>query len=221
MQRLLRRADWDVDGLRDDVRDYVAGHLGDREGVLAADEDRAALDSLVDELRELGHAVVAFAVDVDEAAREIAAEDPDAAMVKVHRDDAHALDLIAEIAEYASGPVIALLDTEDPEFVAAAAEQGIYAYVRPVVPETLQGALEVAVRRHAEAEELTEKVEQLETALERRAVIERAKGILMERHGVDDRAAFDMLRDHARTNRLKVVQVARAVTDGHALLPKT
>jgi len=43
----------------------------------------------------------------------------------------------------------------------------------------------------------------------------------MERHGVDDRAAFDMLRDHARTNRLKVVQVARAVTDGHALLPKT
>jgi AmiR/NasT family two-component response regulator len=188
--------------------------------VLAADEDRAALDSLVDELRELGHAVVAFAVDVDEAAREIAAEDPDAAMVKVHRDDAHALDLIAEIAEYASGPVIALLDTEDPEFVAAAAEQGIYAYVRPVVPETLQGALEVAVRRHAEAEELTEKVEQLETALERRAVIERAKGILMERHGVDDRAAFDMLRDHARTNRLKVVQVARAVTDGHALLPK-
>ena len=89
------------------------------------------------------------------------------------------------------------------------------------MPETLQGALEVALRRHAEAEELTEKVEQLETALERRAVIERAKGILMERHGLDDRAAFDLLRDHARTNRRKVVQVARAVTDGHALLPKT
>jgi AmiR/NasT family two-component response regulator len=189
--------------------------------VLAADEDRAALDSLVDELRELGHVAVAFAVNVDEAAREIAAEDPDAAMVKVHRDDTHALDLIAEIAEYASGPVIALLDAEDPEFVAAAADQGIYAYVRPIAPETLQGALEVALRRHAEAEELTEKVEQLETALERRAVIERAKGILMERHGVGDRAAFDMLRDHARTNRLKVAQVARAVTDGHALLPKT
>ena len=189
--------------------------------VLAADEDRAALDSLASELRELGHTVVAIAVSVEEAAREIAAEDPDAAMVKVHRDDAYALDLIAEIAEYASGPVIALLDTEDPEFVAAAAEQGIYAYVRPVVPETLQGALEVALRRHAEAEELTEKVEQLETALERRAVIERAKGILMERHCLDDRAAFDLLRDHARTNRRKVVQVARAVTDGHALLPKT
>ena len=38
MQRLLRRADWDVDGVRDDVRDYVAGHLGDRDGVLIADD---------------------------------------------------------------------------------------------------------------------------------------------------------------------------------------
>ena len=38
MQRLLRRADWDVDGVRDDVRSYVVGHLGDRDGVPIADE---------------------------------------------------------------------------------------------------------------------------------------------------------------------------------------
>ena len=38
MQRLLRRADWDVDGVRDDVRDYVVEHLGDRDGVLIADD---------------------------------------------------------------------------------------------------------------------------------------------------------------------------------------
>jgi SRSO17 transposase len=34
MQRLLRWADWDVDGVRDDVRDYVIGHLGGPDGVL-------------------------------------------------------------------------------------------------------------------------------------------------------------------------------------------
>jgi SRSO17 transposase len=38
MQRLLRRADWDVDGVRDEVLDYVTGQLGDRDGVLIADE---------------------------------------------------------------------------------------------------------------------------------------------------------------------------------------
>jgi SRSO17 transposase len=38
MQRLLRRADWDIDGLRDDVRDYVIERLGDRDGILVADD---------------------------------------------------------------------------------------------------------------------------------------------------------------------------------------
>jgi AmiR/NasT family two-component response regulator len=188
--------------------------------VLVADENREALDQLADELRQLGHHVAAFAITVGQAADKIAAEDPDAAMVKVHQDDRHALDLIREIAEYASGPVIVLLDSEDPDFVAAAAEQGIYAYVRPVAPETLQGALEVALRRHADAEQLGEKVEQLETALERRAIIERAKGILMERHSIDDAAAFALLRDHARGHNRTVLDVARAVADGHALLPR-
>jgi AmiR/NasT family two-component response regulator len=188
--------------------------------VLVADENREALERLAGELRELGHQVAAFAITVGQAGDKIAAEDPDAAMVKVHEDDRHALDLIREIAEYASGPVIVLLDSEDPEFVAAAAEQGIYAYVRPVAPETLQGALEVALRRHADAEQLSEKVEQLETALERRAIIERAKGILMERHSVDDAAAFALLRDHARGHNRTVLDVSHAVADGHALLPR-
>jgi AmiR/NasT family two-component response regulator len=189
--------------------------------VLAANEDRQALEGLPTKLGELGHEVVSFAIRVDEAGEKIAAEDPDLAMVKVSSDDGHALALITEITEYARGPVIALLDDENPEFVAAAAERGIFAYVRPVSAETLQGAVEVAIRRHAETERLEEKVEQLETALERRARIERAKGILMERHGVDQHGAFELLREHARSNNRKVVDVAGSVEEGHALLPKS
>src|SRR5919202_782140 len=57
-------------------------------------------------------------------------------------------------------------------------------------------AIEVAMRRYREASRLNEKVGQLESALARRAVIERAKGILMERHGIGDREAFERLRAH-------------------------
>ncbi|MBI5106363.1 MAG: ANTAR domain-containing protein [Solirubrobacterales bacterium] len=64
------------------------------------------------------------------------------------------------------------------------------------------------------------KVEQLEGALERRAIIERAKGIVMERHAVGEREAFELLRSHARATSRPVVEVARAVADGHALLPR-
>jgi response regulator NasT len=51
-------------------------------------------------------------------------------------------------------------------------------------------------------------------------VIERATGILMERHGVGDQDAFQQLREHARAGSRRVVDVAQAVLDGHALLPK-
>ena len=69
--------------------------------------------------------------------------------------------------------------------------------------------------------DLVERVDQLQTALERRTVIERAKGILMERNGIDERAAFELLRGHARDSSRRVVDVADAVSEGHALLPRT
>ena len=95
-----------------------------------------------------------------------------------------------------------------------AAERGIYAAVRDGDPEALQSAIEIALRRHADTARLAEQVGRLESALERRALIERAKGILMERHGLSDRQAFDRMRAHARSNNRTVVDVAAAVTDG-------
>ena len=83
----------------------------------------------------------------------------------------------------------------------------------------MQGAIEIAMRRHEETARLAEQVERLESALERRGAIERAKGILMERHSIDERAAFELLREHARRSNRRVVELAHAVADGHALLP--
>jgi AmiR/NasT family two-component response regulator len=188
--------------------------------VLVADEDRRALDELGRTLTDLGHEVTPYAVSVAEAARLIATEDPELAFVMAHKDDEHALALIGEAVEFASGPVIAHIRDGDVEFIARAAERGISAWIESVSPESVQGAIEVALRRYREAAELSEKVDQLETALERRSVIERAKGIVMERHSVDERGAFELLRDHARSTNRRVIDVARAVVEGHGLLPK-
>ena len=189
--------------------------------VLLADEDEAALTRLGEVLQGLGHEVTPFAVSVEEAAELIVREDPDLTIVVVHRNDDHALALIGEAVETASGPVIAQLRgrDDDVDLVARAAERGISAYVESDDPQHVQAAIEVTIRRYREAARLNEKVEQLESALERRAVIERAKGILMERHGVDDKSAFALLRDHARAGNRRVVDVASAVVEGHALLP--
>ena len=188
--------------------------------VLIADEDKHSLNHLGAVLEELGHEVTPYAVSVAEAIELISTEDPDLAIVVVHKDDEHALALIQETVEYASGPVIAQTRDGDVEFVTRAAERGISAWIESTAPEVVQGAIEVALRRYEEASQLQVKVDQLESALERRAVIERAKGILMERHGIDERAAFELMRDNARGQSRRVVDVALTVVDGHALLPK-
>jgi AmiR/NasT family two-component response regulator len=188
--------------------------------VLIADENESALRELHAVLAELGHEVTPYAVSVHEAVELIARDDPQVAIVVVHKDDEHALALIGEAVEYASGPVIAQLPDADVEFLSRAADRGISAYAESMDPESVQGAIEVAVRRYRETRNLHEKVDQLEGALQRRGVIERAKGILMERHGVGERQAFELLRDHSRTTGRRVVDVAQAVLDGHALLPR-
>jgi response regulator NasT len=188
--------------------------------ILLADEDAGALKILAGHVRDLGHTPTEIAVDLRAAADAIVRDDPDLAIVAVYDDDGYALDLIEEINAYSTGPVIALLDREDPDFVGAAAERGIFAYARQETAESIQAAIEVAMRRWREQHELHEQIERLEGALERRALIERAKGILMERNEIGDREAFELLREHARRNNRTVVDISAAVAEGHALLRK-
>ena len=188
--------------------------------ILLANEREEELRDLGDVLERLGHEVTPFAVSVSDATELIAREDPDLAIVVFDGDDAHGLALISETVEFASGPVLVTMrEVESSRTSAQAADMGIAGYVDSWAPDDVQGAIEVAMARHRDEKRLIEKVSQLESALERRAVIERAKGILMERHSIDDRRAFELLRDHSRASGRRVIDLAQSVLDGHALLP--
>lgn len=180
--------------------------------LVLADEEKEALERTARLLEGLGHDVKACAESVAEACAFIAREDPDAAIVVVHDDPGHALDLVEECGEALSGPIVALIDEADAAFAQAAADRGVDALSSEASAEALQSALEVAMRRHDERRRLGEQVEQLEFALERRAVIERAKGALMERHGIGEREAFEKLRAEARSKNMTVVALAAQVT---------
>jgi response regulator NasT len=106
------------------------------------------------------------------------------------------------------------LDVQDRAFINEAAKRGIFAYIADGQdPEELQSSIDIVLRRFAE-------YHALEGAFGRRAVTERAKGILMERHGIDEQAAFNMLREHARRNNRKMVDVAEEIVSTHQLLPR-
>ena len=91
-----------------------------------------------------------------------------------------------------------------------AARRGIFAYITDARPHEWQNSIEIVLRRFAEFRDL-------ETAFQRRSVTERAKGILMERHAVDEERAFQMLRDHARRRQSVLVEAAESVIDGTEL----
>ena len=92
--------------------------------MLIADENESALRELHAVLAELGHEVTPYAVSVSDAVELIAKDDPQVAIVVVHKDDEHALALIGEAVEYASGPVIAQLPDADVDFLSRAADRG-------------------------------------------------------------------------------------------------
>jgi AmiR/NasT family two-component response regulator len=179
--------------------------------VLVADGSGARRQQVVRTIQELGHEVAREA-SISEIGRVTAEAHPDVAFVVLDESGAHALELIDSIVHEAACPVIALLDVEDPAFVKEAAKRGIFAYIAGNESEEMESSIDIVLRRFAE-------YHNLEAAFGRRAVTERAKGILMERHGVDEDAAFKMLRDHARRHGLKLVHVAESIVTTRDLLP--
>ena len=109
--------------------------------------------------------------------------------------------------------MIVLIHAPDSEFVKEASKRGIFAYITDADAGDWQSSIDIVLRRFAEYHDL-------EGAFGRRALTERAKGILMERHSIDEAAAFAMLRAHSRAANRKLVDIAGAVVDGHLLLPK-
>jgi AmiR/NasT family two-component response regulator len=181
--------------------------------VLIANERKDRLALVAPIVAGLGHEVIAREIDVDDVGPVTARERPDVALVGLGESSEHALTLIEKIVQQSACPVIVLIHAPDPAFVREASKRGIFAYITDSNPQDWQTSIDIVLRRFTEYHDL-------EGAFGRRAITERAKGILMERHSVDDSTAFEMLRDHSRAANRKLVDIAAAVVDGHPLLPK-
>ena len=195
------------------------GHLP-RLRVLIADERSDVLDSLSDVVRAAGHEAVACEVSVADTVTAAECHDPDVAVVAVHRDFGHALDLLGALAS-AGIPIVVALDEADEQFIAEAATRGVVAQADPYDPDAVATALRLAHTRGQElARSLTERTREFELRMRNRAVVERAKGILMERHDVTEQDAYEMLRRRARDERRSLVSLAQAVLATRQILPR-
>ena len=181
--------------------------------VLIANERDDRLDTIAAIVERLGHEIVARGLDTSEIGALSRSSGAEIALVGIGVESAHALDQISAIVHEAACPVIALLDVADARYVEEAAKRGVFAYV--VIDGSnssqLQSAIDITLRRYAE-------FQNLQGAFGRRAIIEQAKGILMERNGIDADAAFAILKSHSQTTGRRLYDVAEAVTQTHLVL---
>jgi AmiR/NasT family two-component response regulator len=180
--------------------------------VLIADGLNLRWDAVTAAVASMGHEVIGTKATLADVGTVTASEWPDVALVIVEESSVQALSLIRRITHEAACPVIAILDVEDREFVDQAARLGIFAHiVGGKGLDELQSSIDIALQRFAE-------YHALQGAFGRRAVTERAKGILMERYSIDEEQAFTMIRDHSRRTHRKVVEIAEAILTSHRLL---
>jgi AmiR/NasT family two-component response regulator len=180
---------------------------------IAVAEDEAFMREYLQEtLSLLGHEVVAVAETGRELVRKCAESHPDLVITDIKMPDMDGLDAAAEIYANVLVPVIVISAYHDLDLIERAEQNHIVAYlVKPIKQDDLEPAIAIATRRFEEFQALRREADDLRHALEDRKTIERAKGILMRRTGLDEPGAFRRLQRLASEKSRKLVEIAEMI----------
>jgi len=182
--------------------------------VIAEDEAIIRLD-LKELLEEEGYEVVGETGRGDEAVDLVRDLVPDLVILDVKMPGLDGLSAARQIAAERLAAVLILTAFSQRDLVEQARDAGALAYlVKPFQKSDLIPAIEVALARHVELTSLERHVGDLEERLEARKLIDRAKGKLMDQHGMDEHASWRFIQTQAMNNRVKVQVIAQRVLDG-------
>jgi len=173
-------------------------------------------------LTAAGHHVVGEAKDGEECLALSQETEPDLVLMDIKMPGMDGTEATRQLLQQRPLPVVMLTAYSDDETVRAATEAGACAYlVKPVNRNQLLSALHVAAARFAEQEQMRREVQDLSEALEARKIIERAKGLLMDRAGLSEAEAFRRLQKASRDQRRPMKQVALEVIEaGKLMMPQ-
>jgi response regulator NasT len=178
--------------------------------VVIADDEPRMRQFLSMALRQAGHEVVGAAGNGAELVQLSRREQPDLIITDIRMPEMDGIDAAAEIYEERPLPVILVSAFHDQELIDRASRNHVLAYlVKPVKGADLSPAIALATARFDEFEALRQEADDVRQALEDRKLIERAKGILMQRGSLDEPEAFRRLQKHAASRQIKLVGMAR------------
>jgi len=188
--------------------------------VIAEDEAIIRLD-LKEILEEEGYEVVGETGRGDEAVQLVKDLEPDLAILDIKMPGMDGLAAAREISGERRAAVLILTAFSQRDLIEQARDSGALAYlVKPFQKSELIPAIEVALGRFAEVKALEREVQSLEEQLETRKLVDRAKGQLMDRHGLNESDAFSFIQKTAMRQRVTMKQVAEQIIAGD-LVPET
>jgi two-component system, response regulator PdtaR len=179
--------------------------------LVAEDETIIRLD-LREILERAGYEICAEARDGEEAVELALREKPDLAILDVKMPRLDGIDAARKIMADRPIPIVILTAYGQDELVSRAVEAGVFGYlVKPFRETDLLPAIQAARARHAELQALREEAESLAEALATRKIVERAKGLIMEREGLSEEEAFSRLRRASQVSGRPMRVVAEAL----------
>jgi response regulator NasT len=179
--------------------------------VIADDESIIRID-LKETLARLGHEVVAEAGDGRAALDLVRQHRPDLVVLDVKMPEMDGVDAAREIARERLAPVLLLTAYSQQDLVRRAMEAGVFAYVvKPFTEADLMPAIGVAIARFREFDAIASEAASLGQALETRKLVDRAKGVLMDRHRLSEQEAFRRIQQQSMNSRRPMREIAEAI----------
>lgn len=188
----------------------------ERTRVIIADDESLIRMDLREMLTNLGYLVVGEVADGRSAVNQARELRPDVVIMDIKMPDMDGIEAATILTEERIAPVVLLSAYSQRELVQRAREAGVVAYlVKPYREEELSPAIEVALARFAEFKDLQKQVTDLQEALETRKLVDRAKGILMDKQGLTEAEAFRKVQKMSMDNRKPMKDVAEAIILAH------
>jgi response regulator NasT len=180
--------------------------------IAVADDEPDMRDYFQKILPLLGHTVVSAARTGKELVDHCQRHKPDLIISDIKMPDMDGIDAAAAIYQSHPIPVILVSAYHDAELIGRAEADHILAYlVKPIKQADLEPAIALAMRRFAQFQDLRKETADLRQALADRKIIERAKGVLMKRAGLDEQDAFRRLQKLASEKNRKLVDIASMI----------
>jgi response regulator NasT len=176
--------------------------------ILVVDDDQILLAYLSEVLRHAGYEVTPVS-SAEEALREIAVREPDLALLDIQMSGMSGLDLAKHLHAETTVPFMFLSGSGDADSGKQAASYGAVGFlVKPVDEARLMPAFEAGLARADEIRQLRRTEVNLNAALAAGRETSLAVGLLMSKFQTDRNTAFEVLRDHARSSRRKINEIA-------------